>query len=89
MPTITIDGLAEIPGKPGRKALVLYLHTGSAVFGWGDMAGVYPAAGGLNGIPLPLGQMVTFCDPENKAFAQVMRLYNDSGPADLTYQEAF
>lgn len=86
MPLLSIDGATVLPGRPGRKGLVLYLHTGDATYGWGGTPDEYPIATNT-GIPLPLGQMISFFDPEGKSFAQPMYFYNETGIADLAWQE--
>ena len=84
MPLLTVNGASAIPANPGRKALVLYVESGACAFGWGS-----PLNGTTNiGIPLPIGQMVAFCDEKHKTYAEAMQLFT-SAATNVRYTEKF
>ena len=90
---LVFDGETTIPGHAGRKALIVYLHSGGGAacfgFGAGTLVMNYITTPLANtGIPLPAGQMVTFTAEHNKVFQQDMKLVSDD-VATVTYQEIF
>ena len=84
MPTLTLTGgdTDRIPGRSGRKALVVMLKTeGPAVW-----AGESPIATD-EGIPFTTDVPVTFVSPDNKVFAGP--LYVKGSPSQVLYYTEF
>lgn len=95
---IEFTGITTIPARPGRKALVVYLHSGYCAFGWGDRNAGSPGIADHDetetdaptGIPLPEAEMVTFMAETNPVFQEQMYLKTRTGETvTVTYQEKF
>jgi len=81
--TIAAGSAAEIPGAAGRKALVVYLESGDAAWGWDRTLN----ATTQRGIPLTVGVPVAFADEEYKAYSQPIGLWSNTGAVILTEEK--
>ncbi len=84
MPIVTLagDSTDQIPGTPGRKALVIMLKTAGPVhYGFEG-----PIAAG-EGIPLTTDVPVAFVSPENRFFSAPIYLLGDTAE-EVVYTEA-
>jgi hypothetical protein len=81
--TMTAGTSAEIPGAPGRKALVVCLESGDAAWGWDRTLN----ATTLRGIPLTIGVPIFFAEEESKAYSQPLGLWSNGGAVILTEEK--
>jgi hypothetical protein len=81
--TMTASSAAQIPGAKGRKALVIYLESGDAAWGWDRTLN----ATTQRGIPLTIGVPVAFADEEYKAYSQPLGLWSNAGAVILTEEK--
>ncbi len=86
------DGAATIPGRAGRKALIIYVHPGGGnvwmSFSPSPVAADTVTAEANTGVPLPADELITFVAELDKAFQGPIYLLSDN-TTTVTYQESF
>lgn len=81
--TIAAATVGRIPGKPGRKALVINLETGDGKWGFEPTT---TASGATQGLPMTVGQPLAFTGDGPDTFAGPIHIATTAG-CDVTYTE--